>query len=200
MIKCNVKFTFSYLFFLILMLYVSKISEIIIITLSIFVHELFHVFVSIIFGNRKIKIEVSMFGGICNIDTSIMTKWKRIIIYLFGVIANIIIIIIFKYAYICSYSEMIIKYNLMLILFSLLPIYPLDGYRIIREIFTEKKSIIISYITLLIAFFINIYLKSVGILIVLIYLFFKQRNSKEEELFRKLLQIKNTCNYEKMNV
>ena len=61
MVKCNVKFTFSYLLFLILMLYVSKISEIIIISLSIFIHELFHVFISFIFGNRKIKIEVSMF-------------------------------------------------------------------------------------------------------------------------------------------
>ena len=111
MVKCNVKFTFSYLLFLILMLYVSKISEIIIISLSIFIHELFHVFISFIFGNRKIKIEVSMFGGICNIDTSLMSKNKRIIVYIFGIFANVILIFIFKYLYQCIYSQMIIKYN-----------------------------------------------------------------------------------------
>ena len=95
---------------------------------------------------------------------------------------------------------MIIKYNLMLICFSLLPIYPLDGYRIIREIFAEKTSIYISYITLFMIFLINIYLQSVGIFVIIIYLFFKQKNNKEEELFKKLLLIKNTCNYKKINV
>ena len=200
MVKCNVKFTFSYLLFLILMLYVSIISEIIIISLSIFIHELFHVFISFIFGNRKIKIEVSMFGGICSIDTSLMSKNKRIIVYIFGIFANVILIFIFKYLYQCIYSQMIIKYNLMLICFSLLPIYPLDGYRIIREIFAEKTSIYISYITLFIIFLINIYLQSVGIFVIIIYLFFKQKNNKEEELFKKLLLIKNTCNYKKINV
>lgn len=200
MVKCNVKFTFSYLLFLILMLYVSKISEIIIISLSIFIHELFHVFISFIFGNRKIKIEVSMVGGICSIDTSLMSKNKRIIVYIFGIVANVILILIFKYLYQCIYSQMIIKYNLMLICFSLLPIYPLDGYRIIREIFAEKTSIYISYITLFMIFLINIYLQSVGIFVIIIYLFFKQKNNKEEELFKKLLLIKNTCNYKKINV
>ena len=154
----------------------------------------------IIFGNRKIKIEVSMFGGICSIDTSLMSKNKRIIVYIFGIVANVILILIFKYLCQCIYSQMIIKYNLMLIFFSLLPIYPLDGYRIIREIFAEKTSIYISYITLFIIFLINIYLQSVGIFVITIYLFFKQKNNKEEELFKKLLLIKNTCNYKKINV
>ena len=82
----------------------------------------------------------------------------------------------------------------------MLPIYPLDGYRIIREIFAEKTSIYISYITLFMIFLINIYLQSVGIFVIIIYLFFKQKNNKEEELFKKLLLIKNTCNYKKINV
>ena len=141
-----------------------------------------------------------MFGGICNIDTSLMSKNKRIIVYIFGIFANVILIFIFKYLYQCIYSQMIIKYNLMLICFSLLPIYPLDGYRIIREIFADKTSIYISYITLFIIFLINIYLQSVGIFVIIIYLFFKQKNNKEEELFKKLLLIKNTCNYKKINV
>lgn len=184
----KIKFTYSYLFFVVLMLFISKYIEVIIISLSILIHELFHIFISFIFGNRKVKLEITMFGGICNIDTNKLSKRHRIIVFLSGIVANILIVIIFSY-FKLIYSDLIVKYNLMLIFFSLLPIYPLDGYRILSEIVSEKISKNISYSFIYLILVLDIYLKSIGILVLMIYLFVKQKNIITENTFNKLYSL-----------
>ncbi len=181
----RIKFTYSFLFFIVLMLYISKYTEIIVISLSILLHELFHIIVSFIFGNRKVKLEITMFGGICNLDINKLSQKQRILVYLSGVIANIFIIIIFYY-YKTIYSDLIIKYNLMLIIFSLLPIYPLDGYRILFEICNGKIIRSISYSFIYIILILDIYFKSIGILVLMIYLFMKQKDLTREITYNKL--------------
>lgn len=170
------------------MLYISKYAEIIVITLSILIHELFHIIISFIFGNRKVELEITMFGGICNIPTDIFSKTQKILVYSGGVIANIIIITIF-YNYKCIYSDLIIKYNLMVLVFSLLPIYPLDGYRILSEISNQKTSQTISYAFIYIILILDIYLKSIGVLILIFYLFIKQKDMISEITYSKLHSI-----------
>lgn len=183
----KITFTYTYLLFVIILLFVFKIPEIIIITLSIIIHELSHFIASFIFGNRKFHLKISMIGGLCNLDINKLSKTKKIIVYISGVISNLFIILIFKDN---KYIDIIKKYNYLLIIFSLLPIYPLDGFRILREFIDIKILKKISIFILIALFIYNVYLQSLGILIVLIYLLIKQKNINNEELYNKLSLLK----------
>lgn len=192
----RVKVSYTYLLFLILMLYISKYSEIVIITLSILLHELSHIICYLLLRNKKsnhkrIVIEISMFGGVCNLDLTSLPKYKKVLIYLSGIFINLLLIIINKYFIINIYSNIIIKYNLLLLIFSLLPIYPLDGFRILKEFINDKYIRKISIFSIFIILIMNIYFKSLGLLIILIYLFLKQKKIEDEDLYSKLIDIKN---------
>ena len=87
-----------------------------------------------------------------------MLEIKKIIVASAGPITNLIIILITDKLNLGIFTEITIMYaNLLLIIFNLLPIYPLDGGRILKSllyIFTGKKKSeiytnIISFCTLL---------------------------------------------------
>ena len=64
-------------------------------------------------------------------------------------------------------------YNIILLVFSLLPIYPLDGFRLLDIYLKDNVVYKLSYIFIGIIFILNIYFKSVGMLIVQIFLLYK---------------------------
>lgn len=85
----------------------------------------------------------------------------------------------------------------MMIIFSLLPIYPLDGYRtyfsILNSIFDEEYSynvlLIASIFSIDILVLVNIFTKSMGILIIIIFLIIKQ--IKYHYQIKQKLKLKN---------
>lgn len=89
-------------------------------------HELSHIFVASIFGKKITAINFTVCGLNANIEgiNKIQTSW--LLIYLAGPLSNLILAIITRKIYL---SFVI---NMVLCVMNLLPIYPLDGFKILN--------------------------------------------------------------------
>lgn len=91
-------------------------------------------------------------------------------------LAKILLLIIFP-----ASKEIVISYHYGILLFNLLPVYPLDGGKLIQLIFStiipfEKSitvSVLISYLTILVYFIINMTNIKINTIIILIFLIYK---------------------------
>ena len=133
--------------------------------------------------------------------------WKELLILLAGPltqnIAYIILINIFN-----RDREVILIYHLSILIFNLLPIYPLDGGRIVNLLFNifipYKKSlqliVKISYITTLIIFIIqkNITINIIVMLLFLLIIIHKEEN-KVNFIYNKFLleRVMNNYNFKR---
>ena len=158
--------------------------------LMAFVHETSHCIGAIIFKININSITFLPFGFYADMDNLYDVKWyKEIIIVLLGPLSFFVSYFLLKYLYINNYISFLLyseasKTNLFILIFNLLPIYPLDGYRIIKIIFgflfSEKRVLkstnIISLITtvfLLIYSFNNKQIFVISFLIVNQYMLFR---------------------------
>ena len=182
-----------------------------IINFLIIIHELGHTLVGLLFKVKINKIIIYPLGGITKFEMPInINKYKELLILiagpLFQYIAYIILLSLFS-----NYSKMINYYHFNILLFNLLPIYPLDGGKIINILLSEfipfKKSlqlsIKISYIIVVIFLFkleqnyINIIIMEL-LLVVLIYNEYK----KIDYVYNKFLleRYLNNYNFRKINI
>lgn len=142
-------------------------------TSIILIHELGHIVVAIFFKWNIDRIILLPFGGItifneC-IDKSLI---QELLIAIFGPLFQIIYYILFL-----KNSEFS-NYNTAILLFNLLPIYPLDGSKIVNIIlnrfisfkFSHILSICISYIVILLLIF-NIKNFNMILLMILFFIF-----------------------------
>lgn len=98
-----------------------------------------------------------------------------------GILTNVLIIIFIKTFVDFSYQKAIIDFNLLMIIFNLLPIYPLDGYRIISHllgIFFEFEYVfdLMFYLTLIFLFLLFVFgiiFKSFALIFLTIFLTIK---------------------------
>lgn len=206
-----------YIFFIIAFL-TGSFKEVFIISFLIFVHELGHVILAKI---EKIKIKKIVFyplGGISKIDIPLnYNPFKELLILIAGPLFQCLACIILIKLYPDNQEE-IIRYHKNILFFNLLPIYPLDGgklLRIIIELFQPyQKSfysiITISFITTITIFFltpqkkINLFL-TIFFLLFLITKEYKKRKIKYEKFllerylndyhFSKSCIIKNKNNF-----
>ena len=158
------------------------------------IHEMGHLLAGLLLGMKPEKIEVKPFGF--SISFKLTTKdynkkikkanlleIKKIIVALAGPVTNLIIIIITLNIPGNLWKALIVIYtNILLILFNILPIYPLDGGRILKGILHiclgRKKAIqyssTISFVTTvaltLIASIAIFYLENIAIFLAIIYL------------------------------
>lgn len=144
------------MFTLLIFILIGRFRFIVYFMLLILVHELGHILMSLLFKWKIDKIIILPFGG--------LTKYNEIInrplIEEFLVsIAGILLQIIF-YKFIHDYIDY--KYfnliNYFIIIFNLIPIYPLDGSKILNVLFNKITSfknsilltVIVSYISIII--------------------------------------------------
>lgn len=206
--------------FLFLLLYflTNQVQTYIVIILFAIIHELGHLIAGLILGMKPEKIELMPYG--LSVSFKLIPKdynkqiyngnllsIKKIIVAFAGPITNLIIIVIVSNLF----PNLVIIYaNLLLMIFNLLPIYPLDGGRIIKQILhiifgkkeAEKYMNNISFITLIFITFIGsiliYYMKNISIFIIVIFLwalYIKQdiiykRKIKIYNLIEKTIEIK----------
>lgn len=185
------------IFILILLFFITnQIKIYAMIMLFAIIHELGHLIAGILLGMKPEKIEIKVLGVSISFDVKKedynikikkgnLLEVKKIFVALAGPLTNVFIMIIFiSNIFDISYYDkiLIIFSNMTLILFNILPIYPLDGGRILKGIFyilkgkykAEEYIYHISYITLIILTAISsitlLYFKNIAIFIAIIFL------------------------------
>lgn len=161
--------------FAILFYFTKQIEVYSMVMLFAILHEFGHLLAGLLLGMKPEKMEIMPYGVSISfqltpkdynkkIKRGNQLELKKIIVALAGSITNVIIMIIVSQMNMNVVSTLMILYaNLLLILFNLLPIYPLDGGRVIKGILhiclgkvkSEKYTNHISFVTLLIVTFIS---------------------------------------------
>ena len=194
----------TYIFLLLSVLSASFIQTIIISTLII-IHELGHLLMAKLMNIEIDKIYIYPLGGITKLNMKLNTNpLQEILVLLSGPLLQlsgyIMLTLMLK-----DYASLIKYYNYQILFFNLLPIYPLDGGKLLNVIaslnipykMSLKYSILISYITLLIIVINNSFNLKLNLIIMIFLLLYKiikeSRNIKT--IYNKFLLERYLNNY-----
>ena len=203
--------------FLILFYFTRQIQIYAIIMIFCMIHECSHLFAGLLL-KMKVK-QVTLLPVGLSIEFSLTKRdynekilksnrleIKRIIIAMAGPLVNILIMLFILFMKPTTNLSMMIMYsNLLIAIFNLLPIYPLDGGRILKSILSllvnkvnatiymnKISNIVLFLITFL--FSILIYdLKNIALLVILIYLWYIVL--KENKIYKMKVKIYQMLKY-----
>ncbi len=180
--------------FLIIFYLTKQIHIYALVMIFAFVHELGHLLTGILCGMKPEKLEIKPYGVSVSfklfpkdynikIGKGNKLEMKKILVALAGPVTNLLIILVATNLPIEFFTKLMIIYsNIIIIIFNLMPIYPLDGGRIVKSILhitygkrkSEKYINNISFITLILVTFISsilIYMiENIAIFIIVIVL------------------------------
>ena len=174
--------------------------------ISILIHEISHIIVAKIFKIKLKNLRVSIFVASLEIEkTKKNRNIKKILTYISGPISNLIVAILIKYININEKEKINIIYtNLSLCIFNLLPIIPLDGGNVLREVLKNKfnriksnrMSLIVSKVNLSLLTFIYsiaiLKIKNITIFLLIMYLWYLNFiEDKKVEILEKTYKIVN---------
>ena len=197
--------------FLILFYITGQLGEYAVILILAFVHELGHLLSGIILGMKPAKLELKPYGISISfkinpkdynkkIAKGNLLELKKAIVACAGPVTNLIIIIITLNLRLNIFTSLLIIYsNILLIIFNLIPMYPLDGGRIVKSLIylflgkkkAEKYTNNISFIFLIIVTFIGsvatFYFENMAIFLIIICLWLIY--IKEDITYKKKIKI-----------
>ena len=145
-LKISIPFYITFLIFM----SIGKFKLFITLTLFTLFHEFGHIIMGLIFKYKIEKIIILPLGCLTIFNKRINDNiFKNLLLTIMGPIFQIILFLFIK-------DEVYIKYNLIILIFNLLPIYPLDGSKILLNIIylimpfinANKFSLLISIIFL----------------------------------------------------
>ena len=207
------KIDLKIILFLILLYFTKQIETYAVIILFAVIHEIGHLLAGLALGMKPESIKLMPYGLSISfklipkdinkkIGKGNLLEIKKIIVAMAGPLTNLMIILIILHINIDLFSNLIVIYaNLLIMIFNLIPIYPLDGGRILKGILhmldgkeiSEKRINNISFITLIILTFISsigiYYLKNVAIFFIIIFLWILYIS--EDIIYKKRLKIYN---------
>ena len=209
-IKIDLKiFLFAALFWL-----TKQIKFYAIVMILAFVHEMGHLLCGVVLGFKPNKIKITPFGFEIHFKTYVKDYnqkikkgyelcVKRIVIALAGPVTNIFMIMICMLLPKNSFPDqvVVIYANIILAIFNLLPIYPLDGGRILKQIVhiykgkeqAEEKA---NYVSKVVVVFLTIitsitilYIHNIAFILVLSYLWYLVvQNEKSYQMKQRMYQ------------
>ena len=199
----KIRIDLKILIFLIIFYFTKQLKIYLIVMFFSFLHELGHIVAGGILKKKIEKIEIMPFGLSATFYTDFDDKHyniKEIIVAIAGPISSLFISILFNYIEMPYLSKQEAVYaNLLILFFNLIPLYPLDGGRIIKGILHIKMGIIqteeiidkISNITMIILTIISsitiYYYKNIAIFLVCIFLWtivLKEKNDKTLDILQ----------------
>lgn len=164
----------TYIFYLLLILS-GYINYLVIYLFIVIFHEFGHIIMIKILGYKINRIVLYPTGAIIDTNINLNIKSNHLfLISIAGIINQIILMILIPSS--GNYNYLIFKQlNYSLMIFNLLPLYPLDGYKIflsmIERIFKYRISIKLSYIiSYLFIFIFFYYTKNIYIFLILLIL------------------------------
>lgn len=202
--------------FLIIFYFTKQIEIYAMIMLFALIHELGHLLAGLLMGMKPEKIELMPFGVSISFKIKVeeynkkikkgnMLEIKKILVALAGPLTNFIIIIIASNINIDLFKALIVIYtNFLIMIFNLLPIYPLDGGRILKGILhinfgiqkSEFYTNIISKITVTIITMLSsiliLYIHNIAITLIDMYLWYLV--IKEDIIYKKREKILENIN------
>lgn len=101
-----------------------------VIVVSLLLHELGHLIVAKFFGISIKEVCFYMYGGEIRFRTSNISWMKQSVIAMGGIVATAILLFVFTFVD-SVFSDYFIKVQLAIIAMNLIPIWPLDGGRIV---------------------------------------------------------------------
>ena len=162
-------------------IFTASFFPFVVITCLIVIHEIGHFLMAYLLGGEVLKILIYPLGGISKFTTSYnISILKEFLILLFGplfqFLAWFFLILLFP-----SKEHMISVYHFGILFFNLLPIYPLDGGKLLClffQLFLSYKrafylTFICGYIFLLFIYLANFYSFSLNLIFIFMFLFIK---------------------------
>lgn len=190
----QIKIDMKILIFALIFFITGQIKIYILLMIFACLHELGHLILGRILGFKPYSFEIRPIGFSVSFNNPIedynkkikkanFLELKKIFIYLAGPMINILLAIIIYFLNIETTLKLECIYlNIILILVNLLPIYPLDGGRILKcilcifcglkksYIITERISLIITISILFISSILILKIHNFGLLIMILYL------------------------------
>ena len=183
------------IFLLLFLFFITKQLELyLIIMISVIIHEFGHLLVGFLLKMKLEKLELLPVGisvsfkiDMKNLNKKIgngnLFDIKKILVAIAGPLTNVIIIFVVNKLNFSITKEMLIIYaNFLIIIFNLLPIYPLDGGRILKSFLhilfgRRKASVYINNISVVLTIMLTalcsilvLYLHNIAIAVVILYL------------------------------
>ena len=199
----RIRIDLKILIFLIIFYFTNQIRIYLIIMLFCFIHEIGHIIAGLILKMKPEKLEIMPFGLSSSFYIDFNDKnfnIKEIFVVLAGPLTSLALVILCRYINLISITTQEAVYsNILILIFNLIPIYPLDGGRIIKRILqikfgsikSEKLINKISNITIIILTIISsiaiYYFENVAIFLVCIFLWIialKEKNGKTLDILQ----------------